>query len=359
MITPSEFTIQFGCLVQYRGHAVKVEIPSGVTSIGRRAFYQSGIMEVILPDTVTEIEVEAFGFTPLKKTVIKGKITKVGSGAFPHNQELDEWIFRQIPISCFSKSDQEYAIKYFIEKDHLFNNSVRNQNIAYIGKHIIKPINSGLLCDVLIKNEVLFYEVIQKRTIPVKNLDDLLEHIHKIKATQFMAALLDYKNSVIKSGKRIYKSPLELTELEPTVADWRKLFRFKYTEGIVEIIGCLIQDNVIEVPKYIGKKSVGIIGCHAFDGHFLPDRESFGIRLPENRRIVIPNTVKEIKAGAFYCINNREIWIPESVNELLAGTFVAVNHIILHVPETIASISNDLVWDSSEGIVEIIKHKIS
>ena len=98
MKTPLEFTIQFGCLVHYRGHDVKVEIPSGVTSVGRRAFYQSKITEVMLPETVTEIEPEAFACTPLKKAIFKGKDIKVGTGAFPHNPELDRCVLHQASL---------------------------------------------------------------------------------------------------------------------------------------------------------------------------------------------------------------------------------------------------------------------
>ena len=357
MKTSSEFTIQFGCLVKYRGRAVKVEIPAGVTSIGRRAFYQSGITEVILPDTVTEIEAEAFGFTPLKKAVFKGKITKVGAGAFPRDPELDEWVFQQVPIVGFSKADREFAIRFFIEHDKSFNSDVRNQNIAFMGKNITKQVLSGLLCDALIENEDLFYEVIQKRAIHANSLDALIEHFYELNTTQLVAALLDYKNGIRKTGVGADKPQLELTDSEITIADWRKLYRFKYTGGFVEITGCLIQDDDIEVPTVIGKKTVGIIGHHAFDGHTLPDRESFGIQLPKKRIIVIPNGVREIKAGAFYCINNREIWLPESVEELHDGIFVAVSQIILYVPESIAFISNDLVWDSSDGSVSIHKVK--
>lgn len=353
MKTSSEFTIQFGCLVQYKGQAVKVEIPAGVTSVGRRAFYHSGIKEVVLPDTVTEIEAEAFGFTPLKKAVIKGKVTKVGSGAFPHNPELDEWVFQQIPIAGFSKADREFAIRFFIEHEDSFNSNVRNQNIAFIGKNITKPVYSGLLCDALIKNEVLFYDVINKRAISANSLDNLIEHLYEIKATQLVAALLDYKNSIRKARKGTDKSQLDLTENEPTVVDWRTIFRFKYTDGLVEITGCLIQDDDIEVPKAIGKKPVGIIGYHAFDGHTLPDRESFGIQLERKRNIVIPDSVTTIRKGAFYCINNREICIPESVKELPEGMLVGVDHIILHVPKSVLSIPDDLAWDSPDGSIEI------
>ena len=355
MKTSSEFVIQFGCLVAYRGQNVKIEIPAGVTSIGRRAFYQSGIIEAVLPDTVTEIEAEAFNCSSLKTLLIGGTINKIGAGAFLHNEELFKSMLQQIPVASFSKADRDYALQCFLDHEETlaYNNDVREQNLAYIGKNASKPYFSELLCDALIGHEELFYEVIRLGLIPSNNLDVLIEHLHEKEATQLVAALLAYKQNVKKPAKKRVNKELDLLDDEPSIADWRKLFRFKYTGDGIEITGCMIQDDVIDLPRTMGKKPVRIIGSKAFDGHSLPDKETFKIKLTQNRRIIIPEGVTEIKTGAFYCLNNREIYIPKSVKELPEGMLVAVNHIILYVPSILPSIPDDLVWDSSDGSVEI------
>ena len=47
MSNKTDFSIQFGCLINYRGKDKNVVIPDDVTVIGRRAFYQNNyiIME--------------------------------------------------------------------------------------------------------------------------------------------------------------------------------------------------------------------------------------------------------------------------------------------------------------------------
>ena len=355
MKTIPEFTIQFGILVQYSGQDTTVEIPSGTTCIGRRAFYQRNIVEVDFPVTVTEIESEAFGNTSLKNVIIRGNIAKVGAGAFPKNRELNQSVFCQIPISSFSKTDREYVVRYFIEHadENLFDNNVRSQNLVYIGKNIAKPFLSGVLCDTLMQNEALFYEVINSSLVSQKDLEYLIGHLNEKKETSLVAALLSCTGGNGKTNKRRTKVDLELSDNKFTVADWRKLYRFKYTDGNVEIIGCMIQDDIIEIPQKIGKKEVRVLGCHAFDGHNLPDRESFKVTLPEKRKIIIPEGVTGIKTGAFYCINNREIWLPKSIRELPEGMLVAVSDIVLYVPKTISVIPDELVWDSLNGSVVI------
>ena len=357
MNTSSDFVIQFGCLVAYRGHNLKVDIPAGIVSIGRRAFYQSAIKELILPDTVTEIEAEAFNDSSLKTLLIGGTIKKVGAAAFPHNEELYKNVLQQIAVASFSKADRDYALRCFFEHEATlsFKDNIREQNLIYIGRNASKPYLSGLLCDALIEHEELFYEVIHIKAIPPNNLDALIEHLHERKATQLVAALLVYKQNLKKPAKKRANKQLELLDEEPSIADWRRLYRFKYTSEGIEITGCMIQDNDIDMPQTIGKKPVRIIGSKAFDGHSLPDKESFNRKLPQNRRIVIPDGVTEIKTGAFYCLNNREIYIPKSVKALPKGMLIAVNYIILYVPSTIPSIPDDLVWDSSDGNVEIIR----
>jgi hypothetical protein len=154
-----DFTIQSGYLVAYRGKDSMVEIPEGVTCIGRKALYQSNVTNIILPGTVSEIEEDAFGHSSLKSIAINGTIIKVGAGAFPSNEELNQSIFRQIPISCFSKSDQEFALRYFMEHAEAlpYSTDVRKQNLAFMGKNILKPFKSGLLCDALINKGDLFF----------------------------------------------------------------------------------------------------------------------------------------------------------------------------------------------------------
>ncbi len=202
---------------------------------------------------------------------------------------------------------------------------------------------------------IYFFELISKKAISGKDIDALIEHFQANNDVHVVAALLEYKESHQKQSRKNTGKSLELSDSELGTADWRKLFKFKYTDSEVEIIGCMIQEDAIDVPKMIGKKPVQIIGRHAFDGHNLPDKDSFETELPQKRKIIIPEGVTEINAGAFFCINNRDIYIPESVRKLPSGMLLAVEHIIVHLPNTNIEIPDDLAWDSPDGSYEICK----
>ncbi len=61
MTNLSDFVIEDGVLKKYRGSGGDVTIPSGVTSIGERAFwYCSGLTSAEIPKSVTSIGRRAF-----------------------------------------------------------------------------------------------------------------------------------------------------------------------------------------------------------------------------------------------------------------------------------------------------------
>ena len=59
---PSDYIIQFGCLVAYKGHETDLVIPETVSGIGKKAFEWSSVRSVVLPETVVEVEQEAFNY---------------------------------------------------------------------------------------------------------------------------------------------------------------------------------------------------------------------------------------------------------------------------------------------------------
>ena len=71
-------------LTKYKGNAATVDIPDGVTSIGRKAFEGcTSLKSVTIPDSVTEIESNAFyKCASLASVDIPGSVTSIGEGAF-------------------------------------------------------------------------------------------------------------------------------------------------------------------------------------------------------------------------------------------------------------------------------------
>ena len=68
-----------------------VEIPDGVTSIGRRAFWYCTLTEVTIPESVTSIgEMAFYGSKSLTEVTIPGSVTSMGIFAFGYCNGLEE-----------------------------------------------------------------------------------------------------------------------------------------------------------------------------------------------------------------------------------------------------------------------------
>ena len=347
-MSASDFTIQRGYLTAYHGTGDRVEIPEGVTSIGRRAFYMCRVKSVTLPGTLTEIEQEAFACSELEQVFILGTIAKVGAGAFPLGRDgLNQCIFSGIPITAFSKAEQEYAAAYFLKNSTGIPPHIKEKNTDFAARNLLHLLSSKDIQDALKSNPELLDLIVRSGKIPEKDMDALIQQTSRDHFTELTALLLSCKGAYNQGSFDLPASP------EPSTADWRKKYRFKYVDGGIEITGCVDESDEIIVPDRIGARTVETIGRHAFDGHFLPDRDSFEKHLDRKRTIVLPDSIKCIRKGAFYCINNREIFLPESLKEVPSGMLVAVNHVVLHIPKSVAGVPEDLAWDSPEKAIEI------
>lgn len=68
---------------QYKSNLKRVAISDSVTSIGKYAFYQSGLESVTIPKNMTSIEANAFcGASSLKHVTIPSSVTSIGGSAF-------------------------------------------------------------------------------------------------------------------------------------------------------------------------------------------------------------------------------------------------------------------------------------
>jgi len=100
-----------------------------------------------------------------------------------------------------------------------------------------------------------------------------------------------------------------------TVAEYKKMFRFKTIDGNITITGYKGEDTEVVIPEKIGKATVVAIG----EGAFSPRHQSAkSYDETENRKqitsVVIPNTVTSIAYSAFDgCIRLNTITIPDSV----------------------------------------------
>ena len=83
------FTIIDGILYSYIGNASTVTIPEGVTEIGTRAFYGTGIKSVRMPSTLVRIGFVAFsGCSNLKTVELNKGLLEIGNNAFWNTAQL-------------------------------------------------------------------------------------------------------------------------------------------------------------------------------------------------------------------------------------------------------------------------------
>ena len=356
MNNDKRFSIQFGRLVAYHGNDQHVEIPSGVTVIGRRCFYSSGVRTVVIPETVTEIESEAFGFSDLQNAVIKGRILKIGADAFPYNEDLELCVLSSVPVRSFTKAARDQAVRSFIRRFAGLDPDTETfrDDILFIGAHLKRPEGYYRF---LIENGALRHAVLAADAIPAKDLKWLITTLQDEGQAELTAELLDYQNRLL-SDEKVEKS-LEKAEAraaekalsaEMTVADWRKLLKFTYEDGDVVIKEVRIREPVIELPDHIGNRRVRVIDSGAF-AYYLKKGETV-FWSPE--KIIIPEGIEEIRSGAFDCAEDTEIFFPSTVKALPEHCFCYVQNLTLHIPASVTEIADELEIETPESAFKVI-----
>lgn len=189
-----EFTIQFGCLVAYRGNNEEVIIPDGVTSIGRKAFHFSKITSVTLPDSLTEIEQEAFLHAHLIRVKGGQNIKKIGADAFLCGTGVEKSLYLRFPISVFAKKDQRRAFYHFVHdaEQGNYEPNVYRKNQDYVRKHLLHEIEYQRICiDELQKSPKLLSEVLSGGKIPSKDMEAMIARYSNENNVEMMALLLN------------------------------------------------------------------------------------------------------------------------------------------------------------------------
>lgn len=91
IINNKDFIIVKGILVKYKSNFPFVEIPEGVTSIGKEAFAYKSIQTVEVPETVTKIDDNAFDHCEeLHEITLPENISAIGQEAFSYCWSLKE-----------------------------------------------------------------------------------------------------------------------------------------------------------------------------------------------------------------------------------------------------------------------------
>ncbi len=364
-----EFIIQGGFLNRYQGTATEVTVPDEVTIIGQEAFARTNVTSVILPPTITTLESGAFLASKIEHITLNSKPQKIGACAFsPHSLSLGKCIYPHLAISNFSKADHYFVAKSFVEhsKEWDYEEDVYKQNISFFGKNLLeKAMYSTTFCDLLMADMNLFHEFLSHQAIPLSDIDNVIAHFSNQKNTDLLAELLQYKDTLFNTekGQKWLAKEEEKAEAalfadasEMSVADARKLYKFKYKDGAVVITGCYTKEQSWVVPAKIGKREVKTLERDAFGGRDILTLAEYNCtkNLPNKKTVVISEGVSELCPGAFTCINNMEIYLPTTITSIPTCAFQLVSNLRIHIPDSVTVLEDDCIYPYLKAKVTVI-----
>ena len=118
----SDFDIQDGVLVKYKGNGGNIVIPNTVDNIGDNAFYDcKSLVSIIIPDSVIRIGDWAFcGCTSLSSITIPNSVTSIGDYAFAVCENL-KTIFNHSALNIQKGAETHGYVAYYA--DNVFNDN--------------------------------------------------------------------------------------------------------------------------------------------------------------------------------------------------------------------------------------------
>jgi len=125
----SDFVIEDGVLISYRGTSKKVTIPDSVVVIGSRAFSDSTATEVIIPDTVKKLRDFAFHYSAIEKIVIPKSVEIIEECAFLNCEKLKDITIKNKNIEIGQNAFKNTAWLNNRLKENAF--VVINNNLVY------------------------------------------------------------------------------------------------------------------------------------------------------------------------------------------------------------------------------------
>lgn len=189
-----------------------------------------------------------------------------------------------------------------------------------------------------------------RKLLTASSVDKLIEYSHGKENVEITSYLINYKNSL--SGKKTSKRKAGLDDFvlddTPTideglsVADWRKVFKFKYCNGNIIITGYVGNDEIIEVPERIGDRYVVDIAERVF--------EHINSKSITVKKIVIPGTVTSIKSYTFYAVKKLEVEIKEGVKTIDTKAFVDGRGLTVRLPQSLIEMGKQSCFTPSRGI---------
>ena len=378
-----------------------VVIPAGVKSIGGGMFEKcSGLNSVVIPESVTSIGSNAFReCRSLSNVVIPEGVTSIGDQAFDGCSSLTSVVLpthlasfianAKLPIDAVRiRTDElsELPAKYRICAALCFaeDGGLREDpRFESYGKYL--KANAGKIVEIAIRNTALLALLCREKWIPAKNIEAYQIAVQQSKDVELIAMLLDYQNNKLtakeKENTLKQKQRREDTVLERRVARMAQkgisglnfvvtgdVYTFHNREELKSLVeskgGKLLSsmspkiDYLImnDAPKDSPKKKKAVeLGIEIISERQFNDMagRSFEIEngiltkyLGSGGDVVIPEGVKSIGNGAFYCCENLSgVVIPETVTSIGDSAFEGCRDLSsVVIPEGVTSIGNNVCF---------------
>lgn len=357
-----DFEIKDTALAEYKGNAKTVNIPHGITYIGRHAFYKnSNITDVHIPDTVYGIGDGAFdSCTSLKSITIPDSVTEIWNSAFKN---------------CSSLTDVKIGNKVHLIDNYAFKNCSSLTSITIpdgvetIGEDVFR--NCTNLTRVIIPDSVTFIGrgafcdctsltsvVIGKGITSIggytfdgcESLKDVYytgteEEWNKIDIKYFRPG---DNNPLIRANIHFNSSKQEsLTEDKEPVED------FEIEDGV--LIRYNGSESEVTIPNNVTGIGKGVFYCYTdLTSVTMPDSiksiENYAFEKCLNLKSVnIPNSVTRIEKRAFQdCQSLTSIIIPDSIKNIKYRTFFGCENLAsVVIPNGVKTIREDAFCNCS------------
>ena len=276
----SDFYINMGTLMGYRGDGGDVMIPKGVTSIGSLAFRRCGALtSVVIPESVKEIGMGAFSdCSSLTSVTIPEGVTNIGEAAFSNCSSLTDIT---IPESVTSLSDG------------VFHGCKRLADA------------NGL---VIIKG-ILYYCNPDKEDVTIPNSVTSIG-FGAFNGCRFLKKVT-IPDSVTNIGTRAFSDCIALTSIE--IPDGVTSIGDGAFSGCVSLVNVSIPDNVTNLGKDLFLNCKQIADTSGFVIH----NGTLLCCKPNQESVIIPEEVTSIGAGAFKNYASlKSVTIPEWVTNI-------------------------------------------
>lgn len=320
------------------------EIPEGCASLGVGVFVSCSALESVrLPSGLKKIRNDLFsGCKNLRECLIPGSVTAIGDRsfmwcenlslikilgrpklsllAFGNTQKISESAARpiwcpEIELASIPKPYVKAAVRGFVKsyREDLEQTVIRREEyISYL------KTNRKKYYDDVVSDEAWLMVFLAEEVISKREGQKLLEWGEGKLTPEMRAALLEYT----REEQPDYDLALDDTDTRRSIKALNQSWTYTaLADGTQMITSYKGDEDVIEIPAFIGKKAVTVIGQEAFTPF---KRRCTNETARRNiKKVIVPEGVKTLKEGAFYgCRNLCEVSLPEGLTAIQGGKYM-------------------------------------